>query len=280
MGFYSISMDDISEHFHIPIEQLKQKTYAQLETMEATMKQEKSKAAAILRTKDKNMFRIILEHFKPLSLMLRYWSFEDTTYHILMNTSRSDIVTEIPVPVENIESNNYYAKRYRLLDTRGAHIKQYTSKGEELADSKYCRCNIYEVPSQYQHLRHAEPIRELLLETFPQLKQFDISMYGIDCDIDNYQIYIKDGKTTWYVPFDALMRHDSNTIYDKTFNYAKSYNCGNIKPEIIENAAQSDEGRKFFEVIDNLPKIPIRTDDEVQALIAEKKGLYSDANSN
>lgn len=263
-SFHFIPADDISEHFGISIEELKTKSYNELEQLEKQMNQEKYQADVKLRQTDLNFKRIVLTHYKMLPLMLRYWSLDNCLTAIANHVTERDIITECPV--SNPQSCEYYKTRYPYLGEKWASIPQFDNHGRELMERKRCICSIFETPNPYQHLRHGEPFKELLLQTYPELQAFESNIYGLhdSSSLDDYEIYIHAG-TSWYTPIKALMNADPEAIRQRTLTYAKSYS--NDMYQKVLQALNSEEARAFFSTVQNMPPTPAKSDEEVKAII-------------
>lgn len=270
----------LSTYYNISVSKLKQKTYQELENLEKRMREEQTvenyKTISCPASKE----QIILRHCYILPLLLRYWDYEKVIKAIHITMSDRDIITEEPVRPTNTGQCHYMAKRYPYLGKKQAILPRYTKSGERLMEGEVKTCHIFETPNSYQHLHHAAAIHLLLQDTYPELYQFQIDIYGlywISADLkkrteefDKYQIYIKENNHMWYVPLDKLVKRDTDGIYQTTWNYAKSYNHGYYQPKNIEDAAKTDGTKHLFDIIQNLPQLPIRTDEEVLALIQSK----------
>lgn len=270
----------LSSYYNIPVSQLKQKTYQELEDMNTNMQKEQTVQNYQVTECPKAKEQMILRHCYILPLLLRYWDYDKVIKAIHVTMSDRDIIKEEPVRPENTGQCRYMAERYPYLGKKQVTLPRYTKSGERLMEDELKTCHIFETPNSYQHLRHAPAIHLLLQDTYPELYQFQIDIYGLYWisdelkkrkeEFDKYQIYIKENDHTWYAPLDKLVKRDAKGIYQTTWDYAKSYNSGYYQTKNIEDAAKTDGTKHLFDVIRNLPQVPIRTDKEVLALIQSK----------
>lgn len=274
-------LTDLCKHFKMDIDQIKAKSYAELEKMVQTMNHDKQLLDIENRTKDANFIRCVLMYDDILYLLLRYWSYDDAMNAIAKYTTLHDLTKEIAIPIDD-KSHTFYETHFQKIDTRMASIPQFDNKGRQLMESKYCKCYIYELPASYRYLSNAKPLEELLKKTFPQLNELESNIYGLHNlpsdmtertkTLDQFILYAHlENKTTWNVPLKALMTHNSQSIIDATMDYAKSYNSGYYTPENIAQKINEPASQHFFEIVDNLQHIDVKSDEDVDELIEYKK---------
>lgn len=267
----SIDLEKLSKRFSVSIEELKQKTWMELETMEEHMNNEEEKRLIENRINSDNYKRIVLQHYKMLPLMLRYWSLEQCLTAITKYAKESDIVEE--QAIERGRSD-YYEKNYLYLGYKQMHIPQYDRHGNELLERKYCWCHVYEVPNRYQSLCHGKPLRELLVTTYPELEAFRMDIYGVYGyeDVEKYEIFIKADGVSWYTPLKALLAADVDAIKERTLTYAKEYS--KEYHEKYVKALEMPETKQLFETISSLKPVSAKTKEEVEQIIRTELKKY------
>lgn len=239
---YHIPMEELSEHFHIPIDGLKQKSYQELEQMELRMKQEKAFEEAKRSAADEEYIRILKKYFTMWDLLTRYWKEEDVIAAASRHLTIRDITSECPVRA----GDHAPYQEAEFIETKGAFLPRFTKSGEQLLYGEWVKCDVYRIPNQYQHTRHGNVVLDLLYQTYPELKEFQFNAYGMYAKNEGYEIY---PRNKVYTPFIALMEGDIDAIVERNISYGKSYNCGKYTVAKVKERLASPEIQRYFDVI-------------------------------
>lgn len=252
MAIYNLNLDEVSCFTGLSIEQLKTKSYAELEQLEIDAKTAKEKISGERNFASSEYWDVIQHYFTPFQFLERWWTKEEIV-HACAKTGvkRCDLTSEKTVPHN---SNAPYSNPAALfLRTAYEYIPQYTKSGEELMARKNILCDVYEVKHEYESLVHGKVIKYLLEGKFPGLKAYDFSCYSYH-DYKRYEIYPRKIIKNYYVPFAAMLEGDVDTIIERNTNYCKSYNHGDYTPEKNTDRLNSQEVRKFLEWISHNKK--------------------------
>lgn len=116
---------------------------------------------------------------------------------------------------------------------KGWHTSSYIRVYENVKiDGQYIQMEGYKtgqvigvrVKNQYQGLKHEKVIRNLLEKRFKWFKNFKWEIYSFEYqDPENYEIYLKTGKNSLYVPLKALLKKDIKAIEDRNISYLTGY---------------------------------------------------------
>lgn len=265
MGFYNLNLDELSEYTDTSIEELKTKSYTDLEKMINNMTKEKFIEQNNKNAKDAEYERLVLKYFLPLPL-LRHWFDDREIIFACAHTgiTEHDLCQELCV---NLGSKCYYSNS-EYLRTSWEYVPQYDNCGRVLLKRKREKRDVYRITSHYQHCSHGQVIRHLLYERYPELSKFGFETYGMHSE-ENYEIYPKNGI---YIPFAALMSGDIDFIIHRNREYCKSYNNGRYSPEECEKAFRTKEVLEMFDLIRIIGEKE-RAAGHLQSIVNEK-GLY------
>lgn len=235
-----IPFDELTKHFGIETDALKQKTYAELEKLTKVMKHEKATDESKRNAGDAEYRRILKKYLRGYELLNRWWTEDEIVEAASRHATVRDIVSEVPL-----------RKGCKHWDQNAEYLG--AKSGEQLMNGERTICSIYRVANQYQGLRYGDIVLDLLYSTYPQLARFQFSAYSIDHarDVESYEIYPRNGV---YTPLKAIMERDIDTIIARNTEYAKAYNAGEYTTDKMSKKLQSEEVQDFFDVIRNLPE--------------------------
>lgn len=246
MGFYHLDLDALAAYENMPVEKLKEKSYAELETMIEAMQEDKFIKQNNVNARDAEYKRLVLKYFKPVSL-LSHWFSEDEIVYACAHTgiTERDLCQEINVPV----GSKYHHHDSEFLRTDIAYVPQYDSRGRQLLNGKHEKRDIYRIAHQHQDLWHGKAVLYLLYHRYPELKKFKFSAYSLDAH--DYEIYPKNGI---YTSLTAIMSGDIDWILYRNREYCKEYNNGRYTIKECEKAFRSEEAQDMFKVIRHIGK--------------------------
>lgn len=241
MGFYHLDLDALAAYENMPVEKLKEKSYAELETMIEAMQEDKFIKQNNVNARDAEYKRLVLKYFGPVSL-LSHWFSEDEIVHACAYTgvTERDLCQEINIPV----GSKSHHRDGEFLRTDIAYAPQYDSRGRQLLNGKREKRDIYRITHQYQGLCHGKAVLYLLYHRYPELKKFKFSAYSLDAH--DYEIYPKNGI---YTSLTAIMSGDIDWILYRNREYCKAYNNGRYTIKECEKAFRSEEARDMFKII-------------------------------
>lgn len=234
-----IDFDKLSETYGMSVEELKQKTYSQLEQMESDLQNKE----ILGNLKDTN-FRDAVKKFLTCFDYLRQWFSEDEICDAACrNAGMDDLVEEKNFPV----GLKCPYSRAEFLGTKEALVREYDKKGREYLYGTRKLRDVYLVPNDAQgSLCHGKIILDLLYGRYPQLVEFKFKAYSIGFRESEYEIY---PANNIYTPFKALMEKDIEAIRKRNIEYAKFYNYDVFTIENVQKRLESNEAKKFFAVI-------------------------------
>ena len=237
-----IPFEELSEFYGLPIDQLKTKSYNDLETLTDQMKTQKAHNEALQNKNDKEYIRIVKKYLTPYAFLKQYFSEPDIIAAASKHASVRSLVNELPLPkgTKCSHSNAEYIRT--SIET----LRQFDSHGHELLYGKPATCDVYRIPAKFQGLIHGNIILELLYNKYPQLKEFNFKAYEYHACNAAYEIY---PDNHIYTPFEALLKKDIDAIIARNENYAASYNAGIYTKELTQERLKSDEAKHFFDVI-------------------------------
>ena len=242
MGFYHLDLDALSKYTGINIEELKQKSYDELEKMIKDMESDKIIKRNNRNASDEEYERLVLKYFEPLSL-LRHWFDEKEIVLACAHTgvSNHDLCQEMFVN----PGDTCYRSNNEFIRTSWESVPQYDAHGRELMERKRKQMDVYRIANQYQGLSHGQVILHLLYTHYPELSKFGFSAYGMSGEWD-YEIY---PKNNIYTSLTALMSGDIDFILHRNREYCKSYNNGRYSPAECEKAFHTKEAQEMFNLI-------------------------------
>lgn len=249
---YSLPLDELSNFSGQPVAVLKDYPYSKLEEMTDNMKKKKAEDESVRNAKDQEFARLVRKYFTPYEFLKTWWNDEEIILACSRHLSEGDLVQEKAVlksdaGVIRAYDNPKYGAEF--LRESVEYVPAYDKFGRQYMDSERAKCRVYRIKNQYQGTRHGSVILDLLYTRFPSLRQFDFSAYSFSDS--QYQIY---PKNHIYTPFVALMNGDIETIKKRTMDYAKSFNHGFCTLENMKKILESEEGKHFFKVIQNLER--------------------------
>lgn len=246
MGLYSVDLDRLSAHSNIPVEKLKEKSYAELEKMEKEMNREKFLEQNKKNAEDAEYERIVVKYFEPMAF-LRNWFTEREIVLACANlgVTERNLCSEMTVE----PGHKCWRDNAEYLRTSVESVPQYDKQGNELMERKRKKMDVYRVASRYQSTCHGDVVKKLLYERYPELEEFGFSAYGMSCGERVYEIYPKNNV---YVGFTSLMTGNVDAILDRNRRYCKWYNNGRYSPDECEKAFHEESVRKMFDVIHSI----------------------------
>lgn len=244
-----IPFDELTKHFGIETDALKQKTYAELERLTDVMKHERATDESKRNAGDAEYRRILKKYLRGYELLNRWWTEDEIVEAASRHATVRDIVSEVPLR----KGCKHWDQNAEYLGDKWDTLPRYTKSGEQLMNGERTICSVYRVANQYQGLCHGDIVLDLLYGTYPQLARFQFSAYSIDHarDVESYEIYPRNGV---YTPLKAIMERDIDAIIARNVDYAKTYNAGEYTTGKMSEKLQSEEIQDFFDVIRNLPK--------------------------
>lgn len=243
MGLYCLDLDELALYKGVSVEELKGKSYADLEAMISYMKNDKIIRQNNRNAKDKEYERLVLTYFEPVSLLRHWFDEKDIIMACAMTGIRDrDLCEECMMPVGSI----CHVNNAEYLRTSVESVPQFDAKGHELLRRGSEKRDVYRIANRYQNVCQGKAILYMLYERYPDLGRFGFSAYGMSCMESNYEIYPKNGI---YTPFTALMSGDIDAILFRNREYCRSYNHGRYSPEECEKAFHTEEALEMFDTI-------------------------------
>lgn len=234
MGFYSLDLDELSKYKGIEIKELKNKSYAELESMINIMNYEK-----IMERNGQNA------EDKPCAFLRHWWNDREIVLACAdTGTTIGDICREEYVKPGT--GRAFWEKYGEYLRTSEEYVRQYDSQGREYLNSARETVDVYRTANDYQSTCQGNVIRHLLYKRYPKLAKFNFKMYGFSGGREDYEIY---PDSHVYTSFTAIMTGDVDWIIHRNREYCKSYNNGRYSPEECEKAFRTKEVLEMFDVI-------------------------------
>lgn len=239
-----ISINELSKHFKIPEETLKQKTYLDLEKLQYQMETEKKE---IEKPEITASFRhIVKTYLTCYNELNQYFSEEEIIQAAFRNANERSITEETLIN----PGCTCYKTPNEYLRTGIESVRAFDKNGRAYLECDRKRMDVYRTASQYQGLIHGPIILDLLYHRFPELIEFQYEAYEWNTYRNfEYEIY---PKNNIYTPFKALMEKNIDAIKERNLSYAKAYHNGIYTPELTEKRLQSPEALHYFKVIQNL----------------------------
>ena len=126
---------------------------------------------------------------------------------------------------ENVEAgkDNWLADSdYAELVATGetGYFKEYEIiKGKEFVREYTADAHQYRTRGNYQSVKHAPILKNLLTNKFQYLKKYKFDVYSMYGEGANWEFYLKVNKESLYVPVRALLNKDSKIIVDRMSEY-------------------------------------------------------------
>lgn len=242
MGFHYLDLDSLSAHSGLAVEELKQKSYSELESMIIDMNRSKFMDQNKRNAQSAEYERLVLKYFGPVN-MLKHWFDSREIVLACANTgiTERDLCEEYLMPpgLKCPYNNAEYIR------TSVESVRQYTKDGQELMEPKQELRDVYRNANRYQSTRQGDVILKMLYGHYPELAEFEFKAYGTDYE-RVYEIY---PKNNIYTPFAALMSGNVDAVIFRNREYCKFYNNGRFSPEECEKAFQKEDARKLFDAI-------------------------------
>lgn len=246
MGLYYIKLDELSEFSGLTIEQLKEKSYLDLEQMQKDMDREKFLEQNRQNSQDKEYERIVLKYFSPVNRLENWFTHKEIVYACAdTGVTVGDICTEIFM--EPGAKCGY--PNAEFLRTSVESVPQYDSHGRELRERKSRTVDVYRIANQYQTTKHGQVVLRLLYDRYPELKEFGFSAYGMNST--EYEIYPGNGIYTGFIP---LMMGNVDAILHRNRRYCEWYSNGRYSLPECEKAFRKKEAAKMFAAIRSVGK--------------------------
>lgn len=246
MGLYYIKLDELSEFTGLTVEQLKEKSYSELEQMQKSMEQEKFLEQNNQNSQDKEYERIVLKYFSPVKLLENWFTHKEIVYAC---ASTGVTVGDICVEIFMEPGVKCAYPDAEFLRTSVESVPQYDSRGRELLERKSMTVDVYHIANKYQTTRHGQVVLKLLYDRYPELKEFGFNAYGMDGT--EYEIYPGNGIYTAFIP---LMMGNIDAILYRNRRYCEWYNSGRYSLPECEKAFRKKEAAKMFAMIRSVGK--------------------------
>lgn len=242
-------LQQLADYLHKTEIEIKDYSYTQLENLKKQMLAEKAKDAAANREISPEFTRLVKKYFTLWNLLTCYWTEDEVLKAVARHMNERDLTSEVAVR----KGNKCWQNDAEYVCTKQAFIPRFSKEGEQLMQSEYCTCDIYRVKNPYQHLHQAKVVEKLLYDTFPELKEFQFSIYGCQYNDRNafYEIY---PKNNIYTPFRALLEGNIDAIKNRNREYAKAYNHGVYTVQETEKRLKSEAAAHYFDVIRNMDR--------------------------
>lgn len=244
MGFYNLELDELSAYSGIAVDELKNKSYSDLEGMIAGMKRAKIIERNNANAQDAEYERIVLKYFEPMDMLRQWFDEREIVLACAMEgVTLHDLCREVYVePGRKCHYSNSEFVRNSV-----EYVPQYDKMGRELMERASKRVDVYRVASQYQGSScHGKVVLRLLYGRYPELAEFGFSAYGMHAGEMDYEIYPVNGI---YTPLMALMSGNVDWILFRNREYCKWYNNGRYSPEQYEEALRSENVRKMLDLV-------------------------------
>lgn len=242
MGFYYLDLDALSNYTGIPVGQLKERKYAELECMIQEMNHTKFVKEYNKNAQDEEYARLVNKFFTPMSY-LTHWFDKKEIIQACADTG----VTERNLCEERITKpgtgKGYYEQYGEYLRTSIENVPQYDIHGRRLEERKRETMDVYRMINRFQGTVHGDVISHLLHKRYPKLKQFNFEYYQLSSYEADYEIYPSNGV---YTSFAALMSGDVDWIIHRNRRYCKSYNNGRYSPKECEKAFLTEDVKNMF----------------------------------
>ena len=253
---YSLPLDELSSFTEQNIETLKCFPFNKLEAMVEQMRRKKTEDESARNVQDQEFARLVKKYFTPYEFLRTWFNEEEILLSCSRHMTERDLVQEQAVRCTNAGGIRYYERpesEAEFIRESVEFVPTYDKNGRQYLESDRVKCRVYRVKHQYQGTRHGDVILDLLYSRYPELAQFGFNAYEFNeyAGSLSYEIY---PKNHIYTPFRALMKGDIEAIKKRNMEYAKSYNCGIYTPENMKKILESEEGKRFFDVIRNLER--------------------------
>lgn len=242
MGLYHIDLDGLSKYYDIPVPELKERKFAELECMMDGMRKEKRQAENEKNAKDPEYTRLVRKFFRPFGYLSQWFSAED----IIMACAATDVdECRLCGEVFVEPGRGCFMNDAEYIRTSVEYVPKYDRHGREYMERERKKVDVFRTHGRYQGLCHGPVIKYLLYGRYPDLAQFEFEMYEMYAE-ERYEIYPRCGI---YVPFTALMSGDVEAIKKRNREYCASYNYGAYAPDPCEERLASEEAEKLFNVV-------------------------------
>ncbi len=233
------------------VEELYNMSLSDILALKEEMNANIQKTQTYSKLSDQNYRQLVIKYLEPYHLLSKYWTDDEIIQACaICNINIGELTEEYYSSVQNCPYpvNDYITYDYRT-------VRRFTKSGEELLYGERKKVNVFRIRHHCQHIYYSKVIKHLLLSTYPQLKDCNFSIYGLQYGEkeDSYEIYPKNPSCI-YTPFKALMEKDIDTIIKRNIDYAKAYNFGEYTPEKARQRLASKEVQAYFKLIKSLPE--------------------------
>ena len=222
-----IDIEFIKKYVNISEEELMMRLVKDALALQKEAEANKAKIEADKRLQDPEYSNIVLKFWRQCDYLCQYFADEEIVAAAAKFLSIHDLVHEhyvrgcrLPEDIERLE--NHRNMKFLRHDRRHK-FEEYSKNGwkREVEDE----ADVFWIASPYQRCCDSEPIRYLLEQRFPYLKNYESKIYSLDKHND--WIYIRFGEArSLYCPVSALFEKDADKIKTTHLNYWKSYGRG------------------------------------------------------
>ena len=237
-----IDFEELGKFYVITMDELKAKSYFELEKMEAEM----SNSRSLKKLSDAN-FSYVARKFLICFEFLNQWFSEDEIIAATCrNADMNDLTEEYNFPV----GMKCPYQKSEFLGTKQVTVREYDKNGREYLYGTKAMRDVYLIPNNAQgSLCHGKIILDLLYGRYPKLREFRFKAFGVGSREEFYEIY---PENNIYTPFRALMGKDIEAIKKRNIEYAHFYHYGDFTIEKVEERLASKEAEDYFDVIRTL----------------------------
>lgn len=231
-----IDFDELVKFYGMTVDELKAKSYLELEKMEAEMSNSKS----LEKLSDHNFQNAARKFLTCFEFLNQWFSEDEIIAATCRNADMDDLTEEYNLPV----GMKCPYQKSEFLGTKQVTVREYDKRGREYLFGTKDMRDVYLIPNNAQgSLCHGKIILDLLYGRYPQLREFNFKAFGVDTREEFYEIY---PENNIYTPFRALMEKNIEAIKKRNIEYAQ---FDDFTLEKVEERLASKEAEKYFDVI-------------------------------
>lgn len=259
----NLDINELSSYYHTPVDTLYEKSLKELMGMNFAMLEEKVKNRQNENAESAEYRRIVKKFLTPYPYLHQYFTEDEIVMACAVNITEDQIATLKPFKTA------YVSERKELIYpnhpeaefvSEGTYsFRQFTKQGKELLHRKSEHGFLFRISNNFQTIRHGDIFRYLVYKKYPELKPYDIQFYSYT-KWQPYEVYTADHIM---LPFEAMMTGNTDAIFKRNIDYAKSYNHGLFTTEQTMHRMTSENARNLFLIIKNIGE-------KQQAEIAER----------
>jgi hypothetical protein len=162
-------MEDLANHLNVNVNELKKKTYLELEELFTQMDADEKEARCKAALESDEYRRLVKKYFTPFKF-LQQWFSED---EIIAACANNDVMEKDLCDEHKSRYDKCHYKDAEFLRREVITVPRLTPTGRaSRVHTERVNGYIYRIKAQYQGLRHAKVIMNLLYDKYPELKQF------------------------------------------------------------------------------------------------------------